>query len=126
MDRQRWFSRRLLVEVAGWLCLLAVLALVALATSGVLEAVLTLAAVIAWVVAGGRPRRGGSAEAGRERVAPLLVVLAPALVGLLIADELVADEWYAFTAVAIAFPLMLIWREVYGRWHGRRASHRPA
>jgi hypothetical protein len=126
MGPQRWFSKQVLAEIAGWLCLLAALALVALATSGALEIVLTLAAVIAWVVATGRPRGAGSAASGRERAAPLLVALAPALVGLMIAKELVSDEWYAFTAVAIAFPVMLIWRDVYGRWQDRRASHRPA
>ncbi len=125
MRPKRWFSKPLLTEIAGWLCLLAVLALVALATSGVLEAVLTLAAVIAAVVAAGRSRGTRSALSERER-APLLLALAPALIGLVIAAQLVPDEWYAFTAVAIAFPLMLIWRDVYGRWQDRRASQHPA
>jgi hypothetical protein len=112
--------------IAGWLCLLAVLGLVALETSGALQVVLTLAILIAGVAAAGRPRGAGSAASGRERVAPLVVTLAPALVGLVIATEVASNEWYAFTAVAIAFPLMLIWRELYGRWQDRRASHRPA
>jgi hypothetical protein len=43
----------------------------------------------------------------------LLVALAPALVALVLAGELVPAEWYAFAAVATVFPLMLAWRHVY-------------
>jgi hypothetical protein len=125
MRPSRRFSSPLVTDVAVWLCLLAVLALVALATSGALEAVLTVAAVIAWVVTLG-PSRPEDEHRERKRVAPLLVKLAPALVGLAIASELVSDEWYAFTAIAIAFPLMVVWRHVYWRWHDRRASHSTA
>jgi hypothetical protein len=85
--------------------------------------VLTLVAVVAAVVAVGRSRADTNGPPGPERGAPLLVMLAPALVGLLIASEVVSDEWYAFTAIAIAFPLMLVWRPMYLRWQDRRASH---
>lgn len=105
------------MDVVGWACLLAVLAVVALATSGVLEFVLTLAALVVWVVAIGRSR------APHERAAPVLVTVAPTVVGLVIAGSFAPEEWYAFTAVLIAFPLMLVWRQVYWRWQDRRASH---
>jgi hypothetical protein len=105
-------------DIAVWLCALAVLAVVTLATSGALEIVLTLAAVFAWVFSLGRPMRG--------RAAPLLVVVLPAVVALVIADAVSSDEWFAFAAVAIAFPMMVVWRELYGRWQDRRAPHGAA
>jgi hypothetical protein len=123
MRQNRWFSNALLIDFVGWLCVLAVLALVALLTSGALEAVLTVAAVIAWVVALGRP---ADRSEQRERGAPLLVVLAPVFVGLAIASAVVSEEWYAFAALAIAFPLMVVWRNVYWRWQDRRATHGAA
>jgi hypothetical protein len=124
MRPSRWFPKPLLTDIVVWLCLLGVLALIALATSGALEAVLTAAAVIAWVVT---LVRSGPADEPRERRrdAPLLVKLAPVLVGLTIAG-IASDEWYWFTAIAIVFPLVLVWRHVYWRWQDRRASHGTA
>jgi hypothetical protein len=120
MSQNRRFANALLIDVAVWLCALALLALVAVLTSGALEAVLTVAAVIAWVVALGRL---GDRGEPRERGAPLLVALAPVFVGLAIASAVVSEEWYAFAALAIAFPLTVVWRFVYWRWQDRRASH---
>ncbi len=125
MRPSRWFSKPLLKDLVVWLCLLGVLALIALATSGALHAVLTLAALFAWVATLG-PSRPADDHRERERVAPLLVKLAPALVGLTIASEIASDEWYGFTAIAIAFPVLVVWRHAYWRWHDRRASHGTA
>ena len=99
------------------------LALVALGTSGALEFVLTLAALVVWVVAVGRSRAAKREEVDHEGAAPVLVTVAPAVVGLVIAAWFAPEEWYAFTAVLVAFPLMLAWRHAYGRWQHRRASH---
>jgi hypothetical protein len=118
-----WFSSPVLTDIAGWLCLLAVLALVALVTSGVLEIALTAVVVIAGVVALVGSRPGGSERPERGRAAPLLAALAPVLVALVIAEELVSDEWHWFAVIAIAFPLMLVWRHVYWRWLNRPPSH---
>jgi hypothetical protein len=109
-------------DIAVWLCVLAVLAVVALATSGALEIVLTLVVVFAWVFSLGRPR---PAVSERPSV-PLLVVVVPAVVALVIADALSSDEWFGFAAVAVAFPVMVIWRDVHRRWQDRRAPHGAA
>lgn len=56
MGPKRWFASRLSKEIAGWLCLLAVLALVTVTTSGVLQSVLILVALVPWIWAAGLPR----------------------------------------------------------------------
>jgi hypothetical protein len=119
MDLKRWFSSRLFKELAGWLCLLAVIALVTVATSGALQSVLTLAAVVPAIWAMGLPR-GDSNVRPERKPAPLLVVLAPVFVGLTIASVLAPDEWYWFTAIAVVFPLAVVWRHMYRRWEDGR------
>ena len=125
MRASRSFSNLLFRDVAVWLCVLAVLALISLATTGLLATMLTLAAVIAWVLTGSR---SSPADEHRERepAAPLLVMLAPLFVALSIASAIASDEWYWFTVMAIAFPLTLLWRHVYWRWQDRRAPHETA
>jgi hypothetical protein len=108
-------------DIAGWLLLLGVLALLAALTSGALLAVLTVLALFAWIAAAGRSRSGT-----RVGDAPLIVKLAPAIVALVIAGAVAPEEWYAFTAVAIGFPLLLVWRHVYERRHGRHEPRRAS
>jgi hypothetical protein len=125
MRPSRWFPKPLLTDIVVWLCFLGVLALINLATSGALQALLTVPAVFAWVATLG-PSAPGDEPRQRKRSAPLLVKLAPAVLALTIAGALASDEWYGFTAIAIAFPLMVVWRHVYWRWQDRRASHGTA
>jgi hypothetical protein len=122
MISRRWLSSALLVEIAGWLCLLGALALVALATSGTLETLLTLAVVVAGVVAVYKWRPGTAERPGRGRAAPVLVALVPLFVAFTIADAVASEEWLVFTTIAIVFPLGLAWRHVYRSWQARRAS----
>jgi hypothetical protein len=119
------FSSRLSKEIAGWLCLLAVLALITVATSGTLQSLLILAALVPAIWAVGVPRSDIS-EDSAHKPAPLYVVLAPVFVGLPIAYAVASDEWFAFAAIAIVFPLAAVWRYVYGRWEARRVGQNTA
>jgi hypothetical protein len=40
-------------------------------------------------------------------------------VGLAVAREVAGADWYAFAALAIAFPLTVVWRDVVARWYTR-------
>jgi uncharacterized membrane protein YhaH (DUF805 family) len=125
MGPKRLFASRLSKEIAGWLCLLAVLALVTTATAGTLQWALTLAALVVAIWAVGLPRAGGS-ERPPRKPAPLYVVLVPVFVGLPIAYAIASEEWLAFTAVAIIFPLAVLWRHVARRWDDGRLPHTTA
>lgn len=65
-------------------------------------------------------------EGSAHKPAPLYVVLAPVLVGLPLAYVVASDEWFAFAAIAIVFPLAAVWRHVYGRWEARRVGQNTA
>jgi hypothetical protein len=121
MGPKRWLSSRLSKEIAGWLCLLAVLALITVATSGALQSVLIVAALVPAIWAVGLPR-SASSERSKRSPAPLYVVLAPVFVGVTIAYAVASDEWFAFAAIAIVFPLAVIWRQVYTRWQDGRVG----